>query len=555
MKFRRIVKAAVLTLFVVLLGTAALRSPAVESADLFLLLDPSLAILTMIASGTLAAWGAAAVCVVAVTVLTGRIFCGYICPMGILIDTGTRSFAEPGVRFEDEKTPRRIKFYFLAFLAGAAVFGTGFVFWGSPLSLVTRFFGLVVYPVCAFGFDHLMTAVRPVAESLDIREIMFLQPPSPRFTTQLAVLCMFIIIFGLSKRAARFWCRYLCPSGAILAMASKRPVVRRMTNEECTSCGKCVKSCPMGAIPAEDPSRTAHSECIVCRTCEFICPFNAVKFGSGAGEPDGSRVSLSRRRFIGYGMAGAGTAFVSMTGLYAPYPKAGEGRVAADLIRPPGAVPESGLLQRCVRCGECMAACPTNAIQPVWFESGFLGLFSPSLTPGRGYCDPECAKCGHVCPTGAIRPLTYSERIWAKTGSAVIDRGKCLAWEQQKPCMVCDEVCPYDAVVFRKEAGNPVAAPHVNADKCGGCGFCEHFCPVENQAAIRVTPMGEIRLNEGSYREEGIKKGLSLRLKPKTAYGAPEAAGQYESAPGFDGAGTAPGFDDPGTAPGFEPLE
>ncbi len=544
MKFRTIIQSAVLALFIGLLAAAAIRSEAAASADIFLLLDPSPAIITMIGARTVAPWMLAALCVILATLIAGRIFCGFICPLGIFIDTGSRSFCKSGLRFEDEKKPRRIKFYFLAFLVGASLSGVSFVFWGSPLSLATRFFGLIVYPVCAFLFGNLVSAVRPLSESLDIREIIFLQTPTPRFATQWAVLFLVIALLALSNRASRFWCRYLCPSGAVLAMASKRPFVRRVTNENCTTCGKCVKACPMGAIPDEDPAKTVHSECIVCGTCESVCPVNAVSFRFGSETSDGAPSSVSRRRFIGYGVAGAGTAIVGMTGLYAPYPKSAEGRVAADIVRPPGAMPESEFLQRCIRCGECMAACPTNSIQPVWFESGALGLFSPALVMNRGYCDPECFKCGRVCPTGALRSLTSAERIWAKTGTAVIFRQKCLAWEQQKPCMVCDEVCPYNAIQFKKENGNPVATPRVVADKCGGCGFCEHFCPVANQSAVRVAPMGEIRLNKGSYQEEGIRNGLSLRLKPKSAHGSNGAALQFDPAQDFDGSGTAPGFDD-----------
>lgn len=196
-----------------------------------------------------------------------------------------------------------------------------------------------------------------------------------------------------------------------------------------------------------------------------------------------------------------------------------------------------------------MASCPNNALQPIWFEAGNEGLFSPSLVPKRGACSPDCNNCGTVCPTGAVRRLEITERRWAKAGTARVMRERCLAWEHQKRCMVCDEVCPYSAVKFRDEPGNPVPVPEVLEDRCAGCGFCEYHCPVQNQSAIIVTPMGALRLNKGSFMEQGKSQGLNISLAHK---GKKEQAGgtgyPYESSQGPEG--DAPGFES--DAPGFE---
>ena len=191
----------------------------------------------------------------------------------------------------------------------------------------------------------------------------------------------------------------------------------------CTRCGKCASVCPMEAIPGESPDATIHGECIVCRRCESVCPVKAVSFSNKAlGRQSGYGAFIpARRQFITAGLAGFGAAAVSLTGLQSLYGKAGPGRVLpARVIRPPGAIPEKEFLALCVRCGECMVACPTNALQPLWGEAGLAGLFSPALTPGRGPCSPECNRCGTTCPTGAIRNLPIEERVWAKTGTAVI---------------------------------------------------------------------------------------------------------------------------------------
>ena len=297
----------------------------------------------------------------------------------------------------------------------------------------------------------------------------------------------------------------------------------------------------MSAIDIEIPENTFFSECIVCRTCEEICPEKAVSFGlSKKNEFTASRTfSPKRRQLISTGLIGAGIAVMSLTGLNSLHEKPGEGQVGAKgLVRPPGAVPETDFLSRCVRCGECMTACPTNTLQPIWFAAGFPALFSPAITPRRGFCDPHCHECGNVCPADAIRPIGKADRIWAKTGTAHIIREKCLAWEFEKNCMVCDEVCPYDAIGFLKEKDNKVPVPYVTEDKCAGCGYCEHFCPVRNQAAIVVTPMDALRINQGNYKIQARLKGFKLQLKPSVS-----SETHIEVYPKTH-QGFAPGFDD-----------
>ena len=416
--------------------------------------------------------------------------------------------------------------------------GVSFAFLASPLSLITRFYGLLIYPLLAFVVDGSLSLIHPFAEWLDINTLIFAQIKAPRFATQIFILAFFASLIALARLSPRFWCRTLCPSGALLALFSRNPMIRRHVSEDCTDCGKCVKACPMNAIGPDEPGLTRHEECLLCRTCERVCPENAVSFPfrmkvRAGGTP---RFSITRRQLITTGLTGAATAVVGLTGLHSLYGKSGPGQVAPEgLIRPPGSLPEMAFLSRCVRCGECMAACPTNTLQPLWFKAGFMGVFSPALMPRRGFCNPECRVCGSVCPTGAILKLTEQERIWAKMGTAVIFRQKCLAWEQQKSCMVCDEVCPFQAVEFRKEPGNPVPVPEVIEDKCAGCGYCEYYCPVQNQAAILVTPMGALRLATGSYRDQGKRQGLRLSLKSDEEHGIPpiEDPSQKGHAPGF----------------------
>lgn len=538
-RFQRTIQTFCLVLFLLLLTLAAISGISLSNLDLFLQMDPSLVMITAISARIILASFIPAVIVLLIGPLFGRLFCGYICPMGTTLDLTDTVFKFNNKKYLFSKNLLKVKYLVLAFLIGSALCGVSFIFFASPLSLITRFYGLVIYPVVSFVSREVLDLVRPLGDTLDISAISFAQLRTIRFTTQFFILVFFITIFSMVVFSSRFWCRYLCPSGALLAIFSKKPLIRRQVNDLCNQCGKCVRNCPMSAIDKDSPEAAFHSECIVCRQCEEICPEKAVTFEKTERIAAPDLFSPKRRAFVSTGLIGAGTAVMALTGLNSVYGKLGEGQVGVKgLLRPPGAVLETDFLSRCVRCGECMVACPTNTLQPIWFKAGVPALFSPALTPRRGFCDPQCHECGHVCPTNAIRPIQPEDRIWAKTGTAFIIRQKCLAWEFKKSCMVCDEVCPYDAIEFLKETDHPVPVPHVVENKCAGCGYCEHFCPVRNQAAIEVSPMDAIRINQGNFKTSATQKGFELHLKPPGQKGLPLETYQEMDQ------GTAPGFDE-----------
>jgi ferredoxin len=213
--------------------------------------------------------------------------------------------------------------------------------------------------------------------------------------------------------------------------------------------------------------------------------------------PRADKLDLTRRALITSGLAGAGSGL-----LFGIQPLAGGKSYNPELIRPPGSLGEEEFLERCIRCGECMKVCPTNAIQATLFESGLAGMWSPVLKMKMGYCEYECTLCTQACPTDAIREITVEEKQRVKIGLAYIDRNRCLPFALARTCIVCEEHCPtpkkaiwFEEVEVKNVRGEKVLVkqPHIDPDLCIGCGICENKCPVTDRAAVIVTSAGETR--------------------------------------------------------------
>ena len=120
-----------------------------------------------------------------------------------------------------------IKYLVLIFLVGSALFGVSYVFFASPLSLITRGYGLVVFPVLSFSAGEVLDLIRLPAGLLDIDSLSFAQIRTIRFGVRFFILFFFIAVISMTIFSPIFWCRYLCPSGALLALLSRSPLMGR----------------------------------------------------------------------------------------------------------------------------------------------------------------------------------------------------------------------------------------------------------------------------------------------------------------------------------------
>ncbi len=497
---RRTVQILFLLFFLFLILRTVFPADFIIPVDLFLRLDPLSAIGTMLASRSLIAKFSYSIILVVLTLLIGRFFCGWVCPLGTTIDISDHLFFKRLKRPKIKPNPklRNVKYYILVLFIVGAIFSLQLIWLADPLSIVTRSYETALYPYFSYAtrstFDTLyhIKGVNKLSEpiySLLRNRVIPLQQPFTRLN--ILFFGVFAVIIALSILQKRFWCRNLCPLGALLGLLSKISFLRRTVSDRCTNCGRCQRLCGLNAIP-EDPKQYWQQECLQCMTCVEVCPADAISFKIKlpfADKQEKASLDLSKRSFIG--SVFAGIAIVPLLKLNYKKQKMDE-----TVIRPPGALPEEQFLDRCIRCGKCMKVCPTNGLQPTFLEAGVEGIATPMLVPRLGHCEYVCVSCTRVCPTNAITELNEIEKKRIKIGTARIDTTRCIPYSEYEDCLVCEEQCPIptkaikfevrDVVTFNDDVRR-IKFPVVLKDKCIGCGACENKCPVKPQSAIIVT--------------------------------------------------------------------
>jgi len=484
----------------------------------FLLIDPLVGVTTALAGRVLnfaTLWWL--VGIVAFCIVIPRAFCGYFCPLGTLIDLFDwligRRFARWHVLDNPTDLPRprawvHFKYYVLGAVIASSCFGvltSGYV---SAIPVLTR--GLL------FSLGRWQLGWMKGEGQLG--------PIGPMFYVS---MFLFAGVFLLSLRGRRFWCRYVCPSGALLSAMNFFRVGERKVESSCINCDKCVEICPFDAI--QEDFTTRGNECTYCQSCGGVCPTHAIKFVSRwnlvelktENDPPVEPRPVSRRGFVAAGVVGAASAFATRAASVVA-----NGENAIRPLRPPGSVPEREFLDLCIRCGECFKVCPGPVLHPAGLEYGLESLWTPVAHPDHAGCHQDCVFCTQVCPTGAIQPLTLPVKRETHMGLAIVDTKTCLPFDEEnrEECDLCFVECEqagYHAIEMKRislpidreeleaqgftdfeidEMGS-IKAPFVDASKCTGCGICTYRChthySVQNnrlsESAIKISAVNEHR--------------------------------------------------------------
>ncbi len=489
---RKITQALSLLLFIaaILFSRAGGLSPVLT--DFTVRLSPLTALSNLLASKNFLTWSTLSLILLLSSLLFGRAWCGWLCPLGTILDYFRLSR-------KNGKTPpedlRKLKYGLLILILLSAIFGNLTFLFFDPLTIFTRAATLTILPVIdktIYAIEMVLSKIPFLANGIYSFDA-WLRPdilPQAAASIQYSffVGIFFIALLLLNLIADRFWCRYLCPLGAMLGLFSKLSLFQRRLKENCSECGLCSRDCPTGTIDPQDGYESDPSECIMCMNCRQACKKQAFSFKPKLKPATWKPYDPNRRTFL----SAAGIAVVSAALFSVNWIK----KTARNfLLRPPGVTDNQDFLSKCIRCGVCLQVCPTQGLQADFTQSGVEGWWTPILMPRIGFCQYSCNACGQNCPVQAIPALPLAEKQLAVIGHAYIDHNRCIAWANHENCIVCEEMCPLPEKAITLEIGtfsdidgNPVEVqlPVVDRNRCIGCGTCENKCPLSGEAAIRV---------------------------------------------------------------------
>lgn len=452
------------------------------------------------------------------TLLFGRVYCSFVCPLGILQDIvfRIRRWIAPKRFLKFSRPVPWVRYVVLALLAACCVAGLAGLSlnWLDPYSIFGRIMYVLAWPAAIWS-NNLLAAD---GSSADLVRMNYFSVALPAL---LASAGMLGLVVAMSAWRGRLYCNTVCPVGTLLGLLSRVSLFRLgFDPASCKKCGKCVKSCKAQCLNLKEYTIDS-SRCVACYNCVRSCSEGGIRYrwftktrrpvpakkkkAAPAPAPSAAVHALagsSRRQFLGATAAGLATAALSGC----------RGDAARRLdptqcVLPPGAGSLERFLDVCTGCQMCIANCPTHVLQPAYLQLGLKGFMKPRMDFSTKYCLYDCHRCAEVCPTGAIRRLP----ITAERDAAGITKDttriavaqfyvcRCLVAREDMDCGACTEHCPTKAlytVPYIGRDGKEHRLPRLDPSLCIGCGACEHACPVTTEPPEERTSLNTCRLCE-----------------------------------------------------------
>ncbi|MBN1472437.1 MAG: 4Fe-4S dicluster domain-containing protein [Syntrophaceae bacterium] len=423
--------------------------------------------------------------IVVISLIFGRVYCSFLCPLGTLQDIVIALARKTGFRkiHAFRKPNNWLRYSILATTSVFVALGSmSLLNLLDPYSLIGRIFTSFIQPT----FVQIENAGINVLKNFNIyffhADTAYL--PVPVFFITLVSL---IIILIMSARWGRFYCNTVCPVGTLLGLMARIAVFKFVFNQtNCRECISCESVCKAGCIDHKTAT-IDQSRCVGCFNCLEACPQANISYMRCRGNIHGGRWSPSRRGFL------IGTIAATATGLFAFIPGLrnllGTAHASENPpITPPGSVGINHFTRACTACHLCVSACPTKVITPSFSEYGISGMLQPRMNYEKSFCDYECNVCGRVCPSGAILPLPLAEKKYTQIGVVELLKDKCIVYVNKKNCGACGEVCPTHTIIFINKEN--ILYPEVDTRYCIGCGACEKSCPTTPKSiVVRSNPI------------------------------------------------------------------
>lgn len=458
-------------------------------------------------------WTAVSAVILAVllglTFLFGRVYCSFLCPLGILQDIvfRIRRWIRPRSFLKFSRPVPWVRYAVLGVLAVCCVTGlAGLTLnWLDPYSIFGRIMYVLAWPAAIWG-NNLLAAD---GTSADLVRVDYYPVALPALLASAGMLGLVVV---MSAWKGRLYCNTVCPVGTLLGLLSRVSLFRLgFDPASCKKCGKCIKSCKAQCLNLKE-YRIDVSRCVACYDCARVCSEGGIRYrwftkarrliparkGKAVPAPVSSPVSSpmapvpgiaknSRRQFMG--ATAVGLASAALAGCRG---KAGQKLDPTQCVLPPGAGSLERFLDVCTGCQMCVANCPTHVLQPAYLQLGLKGFMKPRMDFATKYCLYDCHRCAEVCPTGAIRKLP----ITAEKDTAALTKDttriavahfyvcRCLVRREDMDCGACTEHCPTKAlytVPYIGRDGQEHRLPKLDPSLCIGCGACEHACPVTTE--------------------------------------------------------------------------
>jgi ferredoxin len=454
---------------------ARFAAPGVWPVEAFLWLDPLVGLVSSLAARawSIALWGGAFWALV--TLVLPRGFCSYFCPLGTLIAASDWLVARLVHRPRGKRPGpvatrwRSLRFLVLAAVAGAALAGVQSAGYLAAIPLLTRGLGATVGH-WQFAWSQGWQAAGALGVPAILAGVLLAAP----------------LLLAFAGR--RFWCRTVCPTGALVSvLATLRLVERQVHEATCVRCGRCHAECDFGAV-ASDDFATLPSACSSCQDCAAVCPVDAVSFPRRSAGPNGTNETSRAAEAPPAGTSGAAVrpARGTLLGNEDLGASANPVRRDAESVSTGGRSAVANEVANRARAGG-----PRHLSVSMPSASRPLGAWGPQMTRRQALLGAGAAAVGAVLARAAAATGADPPSLLRPPGSVPGERFLDLCIR----CGECIRVCPGPVLRLQGlEAGlegiwTPVADP-VRAGCLPDCNRCTQACPT---GAIRALTLEEKR--------------------------------------------------------------